>query len=58
MDYMDCVDEKETEMSSNVASEHYEQFGKATGRIEIDDESFDIEALGERDLSLGIRAWL
>ena len=57
MDYVDCVDEKETEMSSNVASEHYEQFGKATGRIEIDDEAFDIEALGERDLSHGIRAW-
>lgn len=57
MDYVECVDEKETEMSSNVASEHYEQFGKATGTIEIDGESFEIEALGERDLSLGIRAW-
>jgi hypothetical protein len=57
MDYVDCVDEKETEMSSNVASEHYEQFGKATGKIEIDGETFEIEALGERDLSRGIRAW-
>jgi hypothetical protein len=57
MDYVECVDEKETEMSSNVASEHYEQFGKATGKIEIDGETFEIEALGERDLSRGIRAW-
>ncbi|MGB8233014.1 MAG: hypothetical protein WCE60_03390, partial [Methanobacterium sp.] len=43
--------------SSNVASEHYEQFGKATGKIEIDNEIFEIDALGERDLSLGVREW-
>ncbi len=57
MDYVECVDEKQTEMSSNVASEHYEQFGKGRGRIEIDGEIFEIEALGERDLSLGVREW-
>jgi hypothetical protein len=57
MDYVECVDEKETQMSSNVASEHYEQFGKAVGKVIIDAEAFDIEALGERDLSRGIRAW-
>ncbi len=57
MDYVDCVDEKQTEMSSNVASEHYEQFGKAFGKIEINDEILEIEALGERDLSRGIREW-
>ena len=38
MDYINCVDEKQVEMSSNVASEHYEQFGKAVGIIEIDNE--------------------
>jgi hypothetical protein len=57
MDYVDCVDEKQTEMSSKVASEHYEQFGKALGKIQIDDEVFEIEALGERDLSRGVREW-
>jgi hypothetical protein len=57
MDYINCVDEKQIEMSSNVASEHYEQFGKAIGKIEIDNEIFEIDALGERDLSLGVRAW-
>ena len=57
MDYVECVDEKETQMSSNVASEHYEQFGKAVGKVVIDGEEFEIEALGERDLSRGIRAW-
>ena len=57
MDYVDCVDEKQTEMSSNVASEHYEQFGKAVGKVEVDGEVFEIEALGERDLSRGVREW-
>jgi hypothetical protein len=57
MDYVNCVDEKQAEMSSNVASEHYEQFGRASGKISIDTESYDIDALGERDLSLGVRAW-
>ena len=57
MDYINCVDEKQAQMSSNVASEHYEQFGKAYGKIIIDDKTFEIDALGERDLSLGVRAW-
>ena len=57
MDYINCVDEKKVKMSSNVASEHYEQFGKALGKIEIDEETFEIEALGERDLSRGVREW-
>ena len=57
MDYVECVDDKQTEMSSNVASEHYEQFGKATGKIEIDDEVLEIVAMGERDLSRGVREW-
>ena len=57
MDYINCVDEKQIEMSSNVASMHYEQFGKATGKIQIDEKDFEIEGLGERDLSIGIREW-
>jgi hypothetical protein len=57
MDYVNCVDEKHAKLSSNVASEHYEQFGKAVGKIEIDNDIFEIEALGERDLSLGLRDW-
>lgn len=40
-----------------MASEHYEQFGKALGKIEINQESFEIDALGERDLSRGVREW-
>lgn len=57
MDYVNCVDEKQAKMSSNVASEHYEQFGKAQGTIVIEEEVFEIEGLGERDLSRGVREW-
>ena len=57
MDYSNCVDEKETQLSSKVASEHYEQFGKAEGKIIVDGKTWEIEALGERDLSRGIRQW-
>jgi len=57
MDYVNCVNQKQAEMSSNVASEHYEQFGRAIGNIEVDGEVFKIEALGERDLSRGVREW-
>jgi hypothetical protein len=57
MDYINCVDEKQVEMSSNVASEHYEQFGKAIGNVRINHETYEINAFGERDLSRGIREW-
>lgn len=57
MNYEECVDEKQAEMSSNVASQHYEQFGKVSGMITVDEESFKIEGLGERDYSLGVREW-
>ena len=57
MDYMDCVDEKGVELSKNVASGHIEQFGKAIGEIQIDDQVYEINGLGERDQSIGVRAW-
>ena len=57
MDYINCVDEKEVEMSSSVASSHFEQFGKAEGMVEVDGDIYEIEALGERDYSLGVREW-
>ncbi len=57
VDYKNCVDQRKAEISSNVASEHYEQFGKAYGNIRIDTKEFEIYALGERDFSRGIREW-
>lgn len=57
MDYMDCVDEKGVELSKNVASGHIEQYGKATGQIIVDDKVYKIDGKGERDHSVGVRAW-
>lgn len=57
MDYMDCVDEKGVELSKNVASGHIEQYGKATGKIIVDDKVYSINGKGERDQSVGVRAW-
>ena len=57
MDYHDCVDARGAQMSAKTASEHFEQFGLATGRISIGDASYDIEATGERDYSEGVRDW-
>lgn len=57
MDYKDCVDQEKAHLSSNVASEHFEQFGKAYGYLQINATKFEIEALGERDFSRGIRDW-
>jgi hypothetical protein len=57
MDYMDCVDRKGVELSSSVASGHIEQFGTAVGEVKIDDKKYQITGLGERDQSIGVRAW-
>ena len=37
MDYHDCVDARGAELSSNTASEHFEQFGDVSGSIVIGD---------------------
>lgn len=57
MDYRDCVDEKGTELSSKVASEHYEQFGIAKGKIVFNEKSISFVGNGERDRSSGVREW-
>jgi len=57
MDYKDCVNPKQVEMSSNVASQHFEQFGRALGIIDIEQQQYSISGYGERDLSRGIRDW-
>ncbi|AMK13560.1 hypothetical protein AUP07_0506 [methanogenic archaeon mixed culture ISO4-G1] len=57
MDYHDCVDAKGAAMSAQTASEHFEQFGIAKGKIVIGDMTFDVDATGERDKSEGVRDW-
>ena len=44
-------------ISQSVASEHLEQFGKATGELKIDENNYIISGLGERDHSWGTRDW-
>jgi hypothetical protein len=56
-DYRDCVSGIKERISQSVASEHLEQFGKATGDLKIDEEKYKISGLGERDHSWGIRDW-
>lgn len=57
MNYRDCVSAEEVELSSKVASEHFEQYGKAIGKIGINGSVTNIEAYGERDRSEGVREW-
>lgn len=42
---------------NRVAARHYEQAGHYTGFIELDGERLEMDALGERDHSWGIRDW-
>ena len=56
-DYRECVDQEGEALSKDVASEHLEQFGKATGTIKVGDESLEILGFGERDHSWGVRDW-
>jgi hypothetical protein len=56
-DYRECVDQEGERISQKVASEHLEQFGKATGSLTVNGESFQISGLGERDHSWGVRDW-
>ncbi len=57
-DYRDCISGGiKEEMSKKVASEHLEQFGRIKGLLEVGGKKYDIEGLGERDHSWGVRDW-
>lgn len=56
--YRECpISELQEKHSKNVASEHLEQYGKIKGTLLIEDKSYEINALGERDHSWGVRDW-
>jgi len=56
--YRDCpISALQQKLSEDVASEHLEQYGHVKGKLTIVDETFEINALGERDHSWGIRKW-
>jgi hypothetical protein len=56
-DYWRCVSGEKEKISQSVASEHLEQFGRARGRISIGGTAYEIDGLGERDHSWGVREW-
>ncbi len=56
-DYREGVDVKGEALSRDVASEHLEQFGRASGTLRVGDEHFDVLGMGERDHSWGVRDW-
>jgi len=56
--YRDCpITKHQEQLSAEVASEHLEQYGTVKGTLSINDVTFEINALGERDHSWGIRDW-
>jgi len=56
--YRDCpITKHQKQLSEKVASEHLEQYGRIKGTLSINDTTFQIDALGERDHSWGIRDW-
>ena len=56
-DYRECVDAESEKLSQKVASEHLEQFGRASGSLKVGEQEFAISGLGERDHSWGVRDW-
>jgi hypothetical protein len=56
-DYRTCVTGRKEAIAQRVASEHLEQFGRMTGTLTIDGERYQIDGLGERDHSWGVRDW-
>ncbi|MGD9963355.1 MAG: hypothetical protein AB7S97_05595 [Thermoplasmata archaeon] len=56
-DYRSCVSGRSEEISRDVASEHLEQVGRLKGRLSTGLDDFEIDALGERDHSWGVRDW-
>lgn len=56
-DYRACVGGEKERIAQSVASEHLEQFGSVKGTVHIGDLTLEVDGLGERDHSWGIREW-
>lgn len=56
-DYRESVSGDKEKIAQAVASEHVEQFGKVLGKLNIGTRVYDINAMGERDHSWGVRDW-
>ncbi|MEM0448911.1 MAG: hypothetical protein QW520_03710 [Methanomassiliicoccales archaeon] len=55
--YRESVSGEKEKIAQAVASEHVEQFGKIVGKLNIGNRVYDLNALGERDHSWGVRDW-
>ncbi len=44
-------------LAANMAGEHFEQAGRVTGFLDLGAERLELEALGQRDKSWGVRDW-
>ncbi|MDD1747515.1 MAG: hypothetical protein LUQ16_07115 [Methanomassiliicoccales archaeon] len=56
-DYRESVSGEKEKVAQAVASEHTEQFGKVVGKLNIGTRVYDINGMGERDHSWGVRDW-
>lgn len=56
-DYRECVKGIAERISEAIASEHFEQFGRASGRLNVGAVEYVLSGLGERDHSWGARDW-
>ena len=56
-DYRRCVSGEAERVSQRVAAEHLEQFGRVRGSLSVGDDRYEIDGLGERDHSWGVREW-
>jgi len=56
-DYRECVKGIGETISEAIASEHFEQFGKVSGRLTVGAVEYVLSGLGERDHSWGVRDW-
>jgi hypothetical protein len=56
-DYRESVSGDKEKMAQAVASEHTEQYGKVLGKLNVGTRVYDINGLGERDHSWGVRDW-
>jgi hypothetical protein len=50
-------DDEAAALTESVAAGHFECSGRITGRARLGDRTYEIEALGHRDHSWGIRHW-
>ncbi|MDD1776045.1 MAG: hypothetical protein LUP94_01665 [Candidatus Methanomethylicus sp.] len=55
--YRECVSGEKEMISSSIASEHLEQYGRLKGQLKIGKTPYAIDGMGERDHSWGVRDW-